>query len=59
MVGAFFGALLMFYIMYTDNKLLKIDAEVGHSFGDGVEVTFEDGKPQNLPEIRKYMETTG
>ena len=28
MVGAFFGTLLMFYIMYTDNKLLKIDAEV-------------------------------
>jgi len=34
---------------------LKIDAEVGHSFGDGVEVKFEDGKPQNLQEIEEYM----
>ena len=34
---------------------LKIDAEVGHSFGDGVEVKFEEGKPQNLDEIREYM----
>ena len=28
MIGAFFGALWMFYIMHTDNKLLKIDAEI-------------------------------
>jgi uncharacterized protein YneF (UPF0154 family) len=28
MIGAFFGALWMFYIMYTDNKLLKIDADI-------------------------------
>ena len=34
---------------------LKIDAEVGHSFGDGVEVEFKEGKPQNLQEIREYM----
>ena len=33
----------------------KIDAEVGFSFGDGVEVSFEDGKPQNLKEIKEYM----
>lgn len=34
---------------------LKIDAEVGHSFGDGVEVDFKEGKLQNLQEIREYM----
>lgn len=34
---------------------LKIDAEVGFSFGDGVEVDFKDGKPQNLNEIKEYM----
>jgi len=34
---------------------LKIDAEVGHSFGDGVEVDFQDGIPQNLQEIQEYM----
>ena len=34
---------------------LKIDAEVGHSFGDGVEVEFKDGKAQNIPEIKEYM----
>ncbi len=34
---------------------LKIDAEVGFSFGDGVEVDFQDGKPQNLKEIQAYM----
>jgi DNA polymerase-1 len=34
---------------------LKIDAEVGFSFGDGVEVSFKDGKPQNLQEIKEYM----
>jgi DNA polymerase-1 len=33
----------------------KIDAEVGFSFGDGVEVDFQDGKPQNLQEIQEYM----
>ena len=33
----------------------KIDAEVGHSFGDGVEVDFKDGNPQNLQEIKEYM----
>jgi len=33
----------------------KIDAEVGFSFGDGVEVDFKDGKPQNIQEIREYM----
>ena len=34
---------------------LKIDAEVGFSFGDGIEVDFQDGKPQNLQEIKEYM----
>ena len=34
---------------------LKIDAEVGHSFGDGIEVDFKNGKPQNLREVREYM----
>lgn len=34
---------------------LKIDAEVGFSFGDGVEVDFQEGKPQNLKEIQEYM----
>ena len=28
MIGAFFGALWMFYIMHTDNKLLQIDADI-------------------------------
>ena len=27
-VGAFFGALCTFYTMNTDNKLLKIDADI-------------------------------
>jgi len=27
-IGSFFGALLMFYIMRTDNQLLKIDADI-------------------------------
>jgi len=34
---------------------LKIDAEVGFSFGDGIEVDFKEGKPQNLQEIKEYM----
>lgn len=34
---------------------LSIDAEVGFSFGDGVEVDFRDGKPQNIQEIMEYM----
>ena len=34
---------------------LKIDAEVGHSFGDGIEIDFKDGKPQNLQMVREYM----
>ena len=34
---------------------LKIDAEVGFSFGDGVEVDFHNGKPQNLNEIKEYL----
>ena len=34
---------------------LRIDAEVGHSFGDGVEVKFSaNGIPQNLDEVEKY-----
>ena len=28
LIGAFFGALAMFWIMYNDNELLKIDAEI-------------------------------
>ena len=32
---------------------LKIDAEVGFSFGDGVEVDYVDGIPQNMPEIHR------
>ena len=32
---------------------LKIDAEVGHSFGDGVEIVFDgDGSPSNLEDIK-------
>jgi hypothetical protein len=34
---------------------LKIDAEVGFSFGDGVEVDFKEGIPQNLTEIEEYL----
>lgn len=35
---------------------LKIDAEVGFSFGDGIEVNFDaEGIPQNLKEIKEYM----
>ena len=35
---------------------LKIDAEVGFSFGDGIEVDFDaEGIPQNLKEIKEYM----
>ena len=37
------------------NVPLKIDAEVGFSFGDGVEVDFHNGKPQNLNEIKEYL----
>lgn len=33
----------------------KIDAEVGHSFGDGKEVHFENGKPTNMTEILGYL----
>ena len=28
LIGAFFGALAMFWIMYTDNELLRIDTDV-------------------------------
>ena len=28
LIGAFFGALAMFWSMYTDNQLLRIDAEI-------------------------------
>ena len=28
LIGAFFGALAMFWIMYTDNELLRIEADV-------------------------------
>ena len=28
LVGAFFGALAIFWIMYTDNELLRIEADV-------------------------------
>lgn len=34
---------------------LKIDAEVGFSFGDGVEVDYKNGIPQNLSEIDSYL----
>ena len=34
---------------------LKIDAEVGFSFGDGVEVDYVDGIPQNLKQIDAYL----
>ncbi len=34
---------------------LKIDAEVGHSFGDGKEVHFNNGKPENIAEILEYL----
>jgi DNA polymerase-1 len=34
---------------------LKIDAEVGHSFGDGKEVHFAHGKPENIQEILEYL----
>lgn len=33
----------------------KIDAEVGHSFGDGKEVHFNNGKPENIQEIIGYL----
>lgn len=33
----------------------QIDAEVGHSFGDGIEVDFENGSPTNMEAIRKYL----
>lgn len=36
---------------------LKIDAEVGFSFGDGVGVDFnEEGVPQNIGDVMKYMD---
>tara|TARA_R100001244_G_scaffold73799_1_gene59187 strand:+ start:326 stop:544 length:219 start_codon:yes stop_codon:yes gene_type:complete len=28
LIGAFFGALAMFWSMHTDNELLRIDAEI-------------------------------
>jgi len=34
---------------------LGIDMEVGRSFGDGVSVSFEDGKPTNLEEVFDYL----
>ncbi len=34
---------------------LAIDMEVGRSFGDGVEVSFESGKPTNLKEVFDYL----
>jgi len=34
---------------------LKIDAEVGHSFGDGKEVHYLNGKVQNTTEILDYI----
>lgn len=34
---------------------LKIDAEVGFSFGDGVDVEYVNGSPQNLEEIKDYL----
>ena len=34
---------------------LKIDAEVGFSFGDGVEVDYVDGIPQNMSDIHAYL----
>jgi hypothetical protein len=35
---------------------LKIDAEVGHSFGDGMEVDFnQEGIPMNVKEICQHL----
>ena len=34
---------------------LKIDAEVGRSFGDGKEVHFNNGVPENVPELLEYI----
>ena len=34
---------------------LGIDMEVGRSFGDGVPVSFVDGKPTNLEEVFGYL----
>jgi len=34
---------------------LFIDVEVGRSFGDGVAVRFEEGKPTNLGEVSNYL----
>ena len=34
---------------------LKIDAEVGHSFGDGLEVSYKDGAVQNITELLGYF----
>ena len=34
---------------------LAIDMEVGRSFGDGVDVSFDSGKPTNLKEISDYL----
>jgi len=35
---------------------LKIDAEVGRSFGDGLEVHFADGVPTNVDELIGYLD---
>ena len=35
---------------------LKIDAEVGRSFGDGVEIAFtEEGEVSNIKEVSQYF----
>ena len=34
---------------------LSVDIEVGRSFGDGVSVSFEGGKPSNLREVSTYL----
>jgi hypothetical protein len=34
---------------------LKIDAEVGRSFGDGQEVHYKDGAVQNITELLGYF----
>jgi DNA polymerase-1 len=34
---------------------LAIDLEVGRSFGDGMFVSFEDGKPTNMKEVSAYL----
>ena len=34
---------------------LSVDVEVGRSFGDGVSVSFDEGTPANIPEVRDYL----